>query len=93
MTEVEFTVHCQTRLQSKFKGTVDSCPFLTIIKDANLWGFFILKCSGDIIISYMEYYAIFCTRIDFRKIFVMSLNFSDVKNNKIMSNGMIYRTH
>ena len=26
-TVVEFTVHCQTRLQSKFKGTVDSCLF------------------------------------------------------------------
>ena len=24
-TVVEFTVHCQKRLQSKFKGTVDSC--------------------------------------------------------------------
>ena len=33
-TVVEFTVHCQTRLQSKFKGTVDSCLFLTDIRDA-----------------------------------------------------------
>ena len=35
-TVVEFTLHCQTRLQSKFKGTVDSCLFLTVIRDANL---------------------------------------------------------
>ena len=26
-TVVELIVHCQTRLQSKFKGTVDSCLF------------------------------------------------------------------
>ena len=36
LTVVEFTIHCQTRLQSKFKGTVDSCLFLTAIRDANL---------------------------------------------------------
>ena len=35
-TVVEFTFHCQTRLQSKFKGTVESCLFLTAIRDANL---------------------------------------------------------
>ena len=29
-TVVEFTVHCQTRLQSKFTGTVDSCLFLPL---------------------------------------------------------------
>ena len=34
-TVVEFTVHCQTRLQSKFKGTVDGCLILTVIRDAN----------------------------------------------------------
>ena len=37
---VEFTVHCQTRLKSKFKGTVDSCLFLTVIRDANLCSLF-----------------------------------------------------
>ena len=31
--------------------------------------FFISKCSGDIIISYVEVYAIFCTRMDFTEIF------------------------
>ena len=30
-------------------------------------------------ISYMEEYVIFCTRIDFRKMFVMSLDFADAK--------------
>ena len=45
------------------------------------------------IISYMEKYAIFCTRIDFRKMFVVSLDFADVKNNETMSKGMTYRTH
>ena len=33
-------------------------------------------------ISYMEVNEIFCTRIDFAKIFVMSLDFVDVKNYK-----------
>ena len=41
---------------------------------------FISKCSGDIIISYMEVFAIVCTRIDFSKMFVMSLDFADVRN-------------
>ena len=27
--------HCQTRLQSKIKGTVDSCLFLTVIRDGH----------------------------------------------------------
>ena len=38
--------------------------------------------------SYMEENAIFCTKIDFIKIFVMSLDFADVKNNENMSKGM-----
>ena len=41
----------------------------------------------------MEVNAIFCLRIDFTKMFVMSLDFADVKNNKNMSKGMTYRTH
>ena len=36
-TVVEFTVHCQTRLQS---STVDSCLFLTVIGDANISPYF-----------------------------------------------------
>ena len=44
-------------------------------------------------ISYMEIYTLFCTRIDFTKIFVMSFDFADVKNYENMSKGMIYRTH
>ena len=51
--------------------------------------FFISKCLGDIIISYMEEYAIFCARIDLGKMFVMSLDFADVKNNKTMPKGII----
>ena len=39
-TVVVFTIHCQTRLQSKFKGTVDSCLFLTVIRDATLCSLF-----------------------------------------------------
>ena len=76
-TLVEFTFHCQTRLQSKFEGTVDSCLFLTIIRAQKFVLYF--KCSGDIIISYMEDYAIFCTRMDFTKMFVISLDFTDIK--------------
>ena len=88
MTVVEFTVHCQTSLPSKVKGKNDSCLFLTVIRDATLYSF-ISKCSGDIIILY----AIFCTIMDFTNMFVMSLDFSDVKNNKNMSKGMTYRTN
>ena len=39
-TVVELTVHCQTRLQSKFKGTVDTCLFLAVIRNANLCSLF-----------------------------------------------------
>ena len=39
-TVVEFTVHCQTRLQSKFKDTADNCLFLTVIRYANLCSLF-----------------------------------------------------
>ena len=55
--------------------------------------FFISKCSGDIIISFMEVYAIFCTRQGFTKVFAMSLDFADVKNSENMSKGMTYRTY
>ena len=80
-TVVELTVHCQTRLWSKFKGTYDSCLFLTVIRDANLCSLF-CKCLGDILISYMEVNSIFCTRIDLTRIFVMSLDFPDQKQRK-----------
>ena len=39
-TVVKFTVHCQTRLQSEFKGTVDSRLFSTVIRDATLCSLF-----------------------------------------------------
>ena len=57
--------------------------------------FFDSKCSGVIIIiiSYMEANAIFCTRIDFTKIIVMSLDFVDVINKESISKRMAYRTH
>ena len=61
------------------------------------WGrkyfFFISKCSGDIIISYMKVHAFFCTRMDIIKMFVMSLDFAEIKNIKNMFMGMTYRTH
>ena len=41
----------------------------------------------------MEDYASFYTRMDFIKMFVMSLDFANVKNNEDMSKGMAYRTH
>ena len=44
----------------------------------------ILKYSGDIIMSYIEVYAIFRTRIDFTEMFEMSLDFADVKDNENM---------
>ena len=38
-------------------------------------------------ISYMEANAIFCTRTDFTKMFVMSLDFAEFKNIENMSMG------
>ena len=38
-------------------------------------------------ISYMEINAIFCTRIDFTNVFVMSLDFAEIKNIENMSMG------
>ena len=55
--------------------------------------FFISKRSGDIIISYMEIYAIYCSRMNFAKLFVMSLDFAEIKNIENISMGMTYRTH
>ena len=55
--------------------------------------FIISKCSGDIIVSYMDVYAIFCTRMEFTIYFVMSLDFAEIKNIENMSMGISYRTH
>ena len=55
--------------------------------------FFISNFSGDIIISHMEVRAIFCTRMNFSKMFVMSLDFAEIKNIENMSMGMTYRMH
>ena len=41
----------------------------------------------------MENYTIFCTRMDFIKMFVMSLDFAEIKNIENMSIRMTYRTH
>ena len=45
---------------------------------------FISKCSGDIILSYMEAFAIFCTRMDFTNIFCNVIRFPE---------NQIYRKH
>ena len=79
-TVVEFTVHCQTRLQSRFNGTGDSCLFLTVTKDANLCSLFQNVTGHDNMKT--EDYAIFCTRMNFTKIFVMSLDFAEIKTTK-----------
>ena len=42
--------------------------------------FYISKCSGDMTISNMEVYTIFCTRIDFTKMVVISLEFVEIKS-------------
>ena len=55
--------------------------------------FFISIFLGDMILSYMEVYAFFCSRIDFTNFFVMSLDFADIKNIENMSVGMICRMH
>ena len=44
-------------------------------------------------ISYVEIYTIFCTRIEYTKIFAMSLDFVEIKNIENMSMGMTYRAH
>ena len=55
--------------------------------------FFISKCSEDILISYIEASAIFCTRTDITKMFEMSLDLAEIKNIENQSMGMTYRTH
>ena len=35
----------------------------------------------------------FCTRMDFTKMFVMSLDFAKIENIENISMGMTYRTH
>ena len=55
--------------------------------------FFILKCSGDLMISYMEISTVFCTRMDFKKMFEMSLDFTEIRNIENMSMGLTYRVH
>ena len=39
----------------------------------------------------MEVYAIFLARMDFTNMFVMSLDFAEIKNIENMSIGMAYR--
>ena len=89
MTVVEFTVHCQTRL--RLKARLIASYFNRYKGRISL--FFISKCSEDKIISYMEIYAMFCTRMDFTEMSVMSLDFAEMKKNENMSVGMTYRTH
>ena len=40
----------------------------------------------------MEVYAIFHTRMDFTNMFVMTLDFAEIKNIENMSIGMTYMT-
>ena len=89
---VELTVHCQTRLRLKFKGTVDSCLFFDRYKGRKSL-FFISKCSSDIILSYMEDLRNFLYKNGLYKNVFMSLDFADVKTMKICPRGMTYRTH
>ena len=65
---------------------IDNCLFLTVIMDANL--FYFKMFIGHNIIIYGKY-AIFCTRIDFTKMFVMSLDLADVKNNETIQGNDI----
>ena len=55
--------------------------------------FFLSNRLGNIMISFMEVYAIFCTRMDFENISVMSLDFAEIKNSENMSMGMTYWAH
>ena len=41
----------------------------------------------------MEIYAIFCAKIDFTKMFVMPLEFAEIKHIETMSMGITHRTH
>ena len=45
------------------------------------------KMFRDMIISYMEAHEIFCTRMDFTKKNVTSLDFSEIKNIEKLSMG------
>ena len=45
------------------------------------------------IVSFMEVYAIFCTKMDFTNVLVMSLDFAEIKNIENMCIGIINRMH
>ena len=49
--------------------------------------FYISKCSRDLILSYVKVYAIVCTKMDFKKLFAMSLDFADAKNSQRRGQG------
>ena len=82
-TVVELTIRCQTRrLQSKFKGTIDSCLFLTVIRDANLCSLFkMLRGHNNIVCG------ILCTRMDFTKNICNVIRFRGNKKYRKLVHG------
>ena len=62
------------------------------LRDANICSFFNTLRGHNYIVCRSNY-AIFCTRMDLTKIFVMPLDFAVVKNNVNMSKGKAYRMH
>ena len=91
-TVVEFTVYCQTATAVEILRHTWYLTVFNRYKGRNSL-FFISKCSGDILISYMEVLVIFCTKTDFTNIFANSLDLAEIKNMENMSVGMTYRTH
>ena len=84
MTVVEFTVHCQTRLRYNVRRNIKArliAGYFNRYKGC-ISLFFISKCSEDKIISYMEVYAMFYTRMDFTEMSVMSLDFAEIKKKR-----------
>ena len=70
------------------KSRLSDVHFAIMMMNANLYLHFEMFRGHSNIV-----YGIFCTRMDFTKIFVMSLDFADIKYIKNMSMGMTYRTH
>ena len=90
-TVVEITVHCQTQLQSKFIDTIDSCQILTVVREKRFVLYYkMLRQHNNIVYGGLRN---FCTRMEFTKKIVMSLDFAEIENNENMSKGMTYRTH
>ena len=92
VTVVELPFAAKRDYSRNIEAQFDSCLFLSI-KRTQLFVIYFRMFRGHNIIYGGIIYAIFCTRMDFTKFFVMSIDFAEIKNIENMSIGMIYKMH